>query len=143
MDTFLEALGRVFNAAFSVLIPSARRARLRSGIREDLKLLTDLEGRDPFRAGTATYDAVVERIKSDVARLSRVRPEGSRPKVDPGTVVVGALLSASFSYWTWRIAHHAHEAGHGLQWYGWLIGVLAGIFAIGTIGQFVFPSSAP
>jgi len=50
---------------------------------------------------------------------------GAGRKVDWQGFWVGFLLLAGFGFWTWRIAQHAHHAGHSLPWYGWITGALA------------------
>ena len=126
MDPLVQSFIALLTAMLSIVSRGARRARQRSAVHEDLKLLGELEKHVAFGEESESRKELMALIQRDIEALSH--PPVRR---DWGTVFVFLAFVVGLGYWTGDTISHAH---HGIPWYGWATGLLAGFFLIGLIG---------
>jgi hypothetical protein len=134
MNALMEALGVMISGLSGLLAPGKKRARLRTSIEDDLKLLDDLGARSDFGVGSLAHDALVQQVTNDVLVLANQGPR--KPNFDWSTFIIGLLLALGFGFWTVQIARRPG----GAPWTVYATGAVAFMGLLALIGA--FPSSA-
>jgi len=91
----------------------------RSSIKADLEMLKMLEPSDP------SYALIKQHIDTSIKQVYLVAQKPERKIYDIRGLIIGILLSAGFSYWTYDLATRAN-----FSWWS----LLTGFFALGGLG---------
>jgi hypothetical protein len=125
-------------AAVTTLIGAAnRRHRRRNSVKEDLKLLDELENTKSLLDRDWALDMLKDRIALDVARLSGVKLGTPKKPIPWGTAIFTAVSSLGLGYWTYILDLHS------FNWYSLIPGTLATLLGISFFGQFVDREQPP
>jgi hypothetical protein len=127
-----------FVAAVLGLVGYVGRGHRRSGIREDLGLLRELETfPDYFGRDTWPHTVLATRISLDVARLSGVDLPSERRKIPWSSIVLAALVGAPLGYLTFTLNED------GFRWYSLFPGAVAALMGISILGMLLPEQKAP
>lgn len=130
--TIAQALGATVTSVLGLIGVGGRRHRLRSEIKANMDLLTEVRGQAWVEAQFHSQVLVwmESRIGLDVARLCEVPTGNEKKPILWGTVAVSAILAGGAGWWAWELSTHR------FNWWSVPLWIVAGLMVISLFGQF-------
>jgi hypothetical protein len=107
----------------------SRNKRLRSNIRDNLRLLDELQANSIIRDETPATNWLSARVALDVARLAKVPLGNLKTPIPKGGVAFAAIIGAGFGYWAYVLDKD------GFDWYSLLPGTVVAMMIISIAGM--------
>lgn len=137
MESLLKAVSE-FVAAVLGLVGFVGRGHRRTGIREDIELLRELQMfPDDFGRGTFAYSVLTARVALDVAKLAGVDLPSTRRKMPWSGIITAALIGGPLGYLTYALDES------GFRWYSTFPAIVAALMAIAILGMLLPEQKTP
>jgi hypothetical protein len=107
----------------------SKNRRLRSNIRDNLRLLDELQANPSIRDETPATSWLSAAVALDVARLAKVPLGNPKTPIPKGSIVWAAIIGTGFGYWAYVLDED------GFNWYSLLPGTVVAMMIISIFGM--------